>query len=218
MGVQGLTNILIRYAPSAVRKIRANALSKQTIAFDASCHLNKFIYGEEQVAHRHIYGFYQLARFCQLNHITPIFVFDGPSRLPAKHLEHEKRARTRRKVKHSLLFERDQSTRLDAWSQLTMALTEDQTQECYPRLQPDIESKITLMAKELRQALAKTNNHEKYTRTVRALAVREDGLVTNMILHRLKEVQSSLKSLRKDNTTMTHSLGIYIIIFLVHSF
>ncbi|KAI7895067.1 uncharacterized protein EV154DRAFT_50745 [Mucor mucedo] len=208
MGVQGLTNILVRYAPSAVREIRANTLSKQTIAFDASCHLNKFIYGEDKgVPHRHIHGFYQLARFCQLNHITPIFVFDGPGRLPAKHLETEKRARSRRKVKHSLLFEQNQSTRLDAWSQLTTALAEN-SGACYPTVQPDIESKLTVMAKELRQALSNSADSEKYTRTVRELAIREDGLVTDMMLHRIKEAQSCLKTLQRDNLAMTHSLEV----------
>jgi 5'-3' exonuclease len=119
MGVQGLTSILKRYAPNAVRNVSCNAFTKQTIAIDASCHLNKFIYGDEAHAHRHIFGFYQLARFCDLNSISPIFVFDGPKRLEAKQMEHAKRARARRKVKHSLVFEREQSVRLDNWLQVS---------------------------------------------------------------------------------------------------
>lgn len=207
MGVQGLTGILLRYAPSSVSKIRANTLSKQTIAIDASCHLNKFVYGDEQVPHRHIQGFYQLARFCQLNKIKPIFVFDGPSRLPAKYLEHAKRARSRRKVKHSLLFERDQTTRLDAWSQVTdMMGTQD------PAL--DIETKIELLSRQLKLALSTVENGEKYTRTVKQLAIREDGLMTDMLLRRLKDAKSSLKKLQRDNHAMTQSLGLYVYLYI----
>lgn len=214
MGVHGLTGILSRYAPTSVREIRASTLGKQTIAFDASCHLNKFIYGEEQVPHRHVHGFYQLARFCQLNKITPIFVFDGPQRLAAKHLEHAKRARTRHKIKHSLLFEKDQSTRLDAWSEVTESLLGQQelypqdNATCYlPPVNRDIETKIISIAKELRLALSRAENNEKYTRTVRDLAIREDDLVSDMILNRLKDVKSSLKTLKRDNLVMTNSLG-----------
>jgi molybdopterin converting factor small subunit len=119
MGVHGLTSILKRYAPNAVRNVSCGAFARQTIAIDASCHLNKFIYGDETHIHRHIFGFYQLARFCDLNLISPIFVFDGPKRLEAKQMEHAKRARARRKVKHSLLFEQEQSARLDNWLEVS---------------------------------------------------------------------------------------------------
>lgn len=119
MGVHGLTSILKRYAPNAVRNVSCASLAKQTIAIDASCHLNKFIYGDESHSHRHIFGFYQLAQFCDLNSISPIFVFDGPKRLEAKQMEHAKRAHARRKVKHSLLFEQEQSIRLDNWLEVS---------------------------------------------------------------------------------------------------
>ncbi|KAI8373649.1 PIN domain-like protein [Choanephora cucurbitarum] len=119
MGVHGLTGILSRYAPKSVQNVSCAAFAAQTIAIDASCHLNKFIYGDEPHAHRHIYGFYQLTRFCDMNNIKPIFVFDGLRRLEAKKLEHAKRERSRRKVKHSLLFEREQSLRLDNWAEVS---------------------------------------------------------------------------------------------------
>ncbi|KAI8387389.1 PIN domain-like protein [Blakeslea trispora] len=119
MGVQGLTGILSRYAPKSVQHVSCTAFATQAIAIDASCHLNKFIYGDESHTHRHIYGFYQLARFCDMSKIKPIFVFDGLKRLDAKKLEHAKRERNRHKVRHSLLFEKEQSLRLDNWAEVS---------------------------------------------------------------------------------------------------
>ncbi|KAI8968309.1 PIN domain-like protein [Mycotypha africana] len=122
MGVHGLTGLIAKHAPNAIRVISANTLARQTIAFDASCHLNKFIYGDEPHNYKHIYGFYQLARFCDLNQIRPIFVFDGPKRLAAKSFELAKRAKARSKVKHSLAFEKEQSIRLDNWLQFSNSI------------------------------------------------------------------------------------------------
>ncbi|KAI9476167.1 MAG: PIN domain-like protein [Benjaminiella poitrasii] len=119
MGVNGLTGILSRYAPNSVRVVSSSAFAGQAIAVDASCHLNKFIYGDEPHLHRHIYGFYQLARFFDINKIKPIFVFDGPRRIKAKELEYAKRQRAREKVKYSLLFEKEQSTRLNHWMEMS---------------------------------------------------------------------------------------------------
>lgn len=189
MGVLGLTGILTRYAPNSVRQVSANALAGQTIAFDASCHLNKFMYGEEQVAHKHIFGFYQLARFCQLNRITPIFVFDGTHRLEAKHLEYKKRARARNKTNHSLRLEKDQALRLDVWSGVT-----DLTSE-------ELADKI----KELQVALANTQNTDRYTKTVRNLVMREDLLVSDLFNSKL--TTPLLKELKRDTRQMVHSLG-----------
>lgn len=115
MGVHGLTGLLRRYAPSSLKKISASTLAHQSIAFDASCHLNKFVYGDEPHPCRHIYGFYSMARFCQLVGIKPIFVFDGSVRIKAKEYEHARRKRQRRKVLHSLSYERDRSQRLALW-------------------------------------------------------------------------------------------------------
>ncbi|KAI9270967.1 PIN domain-like protein [Helicostylum pulchrum] len=188
MGVLGLTGILTRYAPNSVRQVSANTLAGKTIAFDASCHLNKFMYGEEQVAHKHIYGFYQLARFCQLNQITPIFVFDGAHRLEAKHLEYKKRARARNKTNHSLRLEKDQALRLDVWSGVT-----DMTSE-------ELADKI----KELQAALADTENTDRYTKTVRSLVMREDLLVSDLFNSKL--TKPLLKELKRDTRQMVHSL------------
>lgn len=115
MGVHGLTGLLRRYAPSSLKTISASTLAHQSIAFDASCHLNKFVYGDEPHPCRHIYGFYSMARFCQLVGIKPIFVFDGSVRIKAKEYEQARRKRQRRKVLHSLSYERDRSQRLALW-------------------------------------------------------------------------------------------------------
>lgn len=197
MGVLGLTGILTRYAPNSVRQVSANTLVGKTIAFDASCHLNKFMYGEEQVAHKHIYGFYQLARFCQLNQITPIFVFDGAHRLEAKHLEYKKRARARNKTNHSLRLEKDQALRLDVWSGVT-----DMTSE-------ELADKI----KELQAALADTENTDRYTKTVRSLVMREDLLVSDLFNSKL--TKPLLKELKRDTRQMVHSLGKFEVLVCV---
>ncbi|KAG0184141.1 hypothetical protein DFQ28_011706 [Apophysomyces sp. BC1034] len=119
MGVHGLTALLSRHAPKSLRTVKPSLFAHQTLAFDASCHLNKFMFGDEIHPHRHIYGFYMLARFCELNNITPIFVFDGPYRLEAKKHEHERRERGRRKVGHSLLYEKERLARLESWFEVS---------------------------------------------------------------------------------------------------
>lgn len=208
MGVLGLTGILKKYAPKSVQTVSSSNFARQTIAIDASCHLNKFVYGDEQVPHRHIYGFYQLAQFCDLNRITPIFVFDGPQRLEAKHMEHAKRARTRRKVKHSLVFEKEQALRLDAWLEVTDALM------CQQELFPDEDAfsilnddKILSIAQQLSTALKTAQDKEKYTRTVRELALREGDVVTELDSDQLNQVKHSLQQLRQDSQQMLNSLG-----------
>ncbi|KAK4509758.1 uncharacterized protein ATC70_007060 [Mucor velutinosus] len=235
MGVHGLTAILKKYAPNSVRTVSCNAFSQQTIAIDASCHLNKFIYGSESHPQRHIYGFYQLAQFCSLNAITPLFVFDGPQRLEAKQLEHAKRARSRKKVKHSLLFEREQSLRLDNWLQVSDQYDQAQMSkesalailgelgetlkemEADPTILEDgtmpvdiqeqeLQSKLRSIAQELQQAIATAEDTEKYTRTVRNLANRERDLMADMIIHRYKDIKSALQQLKKENQAMLSSL------------
>src|ERR1700731_126860 len=100
MGVRGLTPLLKRYAPRSLSFITANDLRFSRIAIDASCHLNKFVHATEPFQYPHIAGFYALARFCTHHNITPIFVFDGSTRLKQKYLEQQRRAKVRDKVKH----------------------------------------------------------------------------------------------------------------------
>lgn len=124
MGVHGLTALLRRYAPNSIHTVSAASLARETVAFDASCHLNKFVYGDEPHEHRHVYGFYLLARFCEHNLITPIFVFDGPHRIAAKKLETERREKARIKIGYSLDYERSRAERLEDWIQLSPAFRE----------------------------------------------------------------------------------------------
>ncbi|GAB5586448.1 hypothetical protein Unana1_01348 [Umbelopsis nana] len=125
MGVRGLTPLLKRYAPRSLSFITANDLRFSRIAIDASCHLNKFVHATEPFQYPHIAGFYALARFCTHHNITPIFVFDGSTRLTQKYLEQQRRAKVRDKVKHSLAFERDRQQRLADWLSVVRSLTRD---------------------------------------------------------------------------------------------
>ncbi|KAI7870018.1 PIN domain-like protein [Spinellus fusiger] len=142
MGVRGLTSLLSRYAPRSIRTVNAKEFAHQTIGFDASCQLNKFIYGEEPHPYRHIYGFYVLTRFCDVNNIKPIFVFDGSYRIPAKKLEAERRRRVYHKTEQSLAYEKDRTSRLDLLSQLSSYqytyLPEDAAKRILSRLENEI--------------------------------------------------------------------------------
>ncbi|KAI9302665.1 PIN domain-like protein [Cunninghamella echinulata] len=116
MGIQGLTTLLKRYAPQSLNLTLAHHYRNKVLAIDASCHLNKYIYGEDRHPYKHIYGFYQLARFCDKHAIIPLFVFDGKYRLAAKQQwEGRRREKARYKIDQSLLFEMARSSRLDNW-------------------------------------------------------------------------------------------------------
>ncbi|RCH90760.1 hypothetical protein CU097_012085 [Rhizopus azygosporus] len=231
MGVNGLTGILRRFAPNSIRQVSPSLFAKQTIAVDASCHLNKFVYGDEPHPYKHIYGFYLLSRFFDMNNINPIFVFDGSKRLEAKRLEHEKRERQRSKVKHTLLFEQEQAARLDAWLEITedmvRRIPNDQASFILTELgdslsemdhavsghdvSPEVEraiiaNKLSHVAQDLREAVIQVQDTEKYTRTARELASREKNLVTEMLINRLRDVKSSLESLSDDNQINRQSL------------
>ncbi|KAG1140039.1 hypothetical protein G6F37_010233 [Rhizopus arrhizus] len=227
MGVNGLTGILKRFAPQSVRVVHPNVFTNQTIAVDASCHLNKFVYGEEPHNYKHIYGFYLLTRYFDLLKINPIFVFDGSHRLEAKRLEHERRERQRRKVKHSLLFEKEQASRLEAWLEVTEETIADLPQKSAVTILSELDESLKEMdhavthreegnanitkqlnriAQDLREAVIKVEDKERYTRTVRSLAKREKHLVTDMLIHRLEDVKSSLMSLSVDNQINRTSL------------
>ncbi|CEP17258.1 hypothetical protein [Parasitella parasitica] len=222
MGVHGLTAILKRYAPNSVRTVSCKGFSQQTIAIDASCHLNKFIYGIEGHQHPHIYGFYQLAKFCSLNEITPLFVFDGPYRLDAKKLEHAKRARSRRKVKHSLRFEKEQSVRLDSWSQISdeygraymskelIRSNEDAIKTHDGALYPELRTKISTITQELQDAIIMAEDTEKYTRTVRGMVNKEKDLLLDAITSLFKDDKSALCELQKENEDIVSSLDFLI--------
>ncbi|KAI7856311.1 PIN domain-like protein [Circinella umbellata] len=223
MGVHGLTALLRRYAPQSLKSIRTKALSKQVIAFDASCHLNKFVYGEEIHPHRHVYGFYLMARYCQMHSITPIFVFDGAQRIAAKQLEHSRREKSRRKIKPSLEYERARSMRLATWTNAYRDLSDDAAARILDQLaspteypstgnnkkaesNPVIENQLVETATNLKHALKLVQDTEKYTKTVRGLSAREHVVMTSMIRDRIADTEDALQDLRNDNQQMVNSL------------
>ncbi|KAI8888274.1 PIN domain-like protein [Backusella circina FSU 941] len=224
MGVHGLTGVLTRYAPKSVRNVSPSLFAHQSIAIDASCHLNKFMYGDEPHPYKHIYGFYLLSKYCDLNHINPVFIFDGPERLEAKRLEHVKREKTRTKVKHSLALERDQTSRLDFWLQISKdkcrrldtdqavnVLTEmnntlDEMETHSPDEKAILEEKIASIAEKLQMAVESAKDNELYTRTARALVTKEQEIIGDLIYTRWNEIQSALTDLRYANRAMVTSL------------
>ncbi|KAI9497132.1 PIN domain-like protein [Zychaea mexicana] len=229
MGVHGLTALLRRYAPKSLRTLRTNAFSEQIIAFDASCHLNKFVYGEDIHPHRHIYGFYLMARYCRMHNITPVFVFDGANRIAAKQLEHARREKNRQKIQPSLEYERARSARLASWTNAYRDLSDaaatrvlDQLQEEYPAAttttttstvsamdsDDQIEQQLVQLATDLKHALVVAEDTERYTKTVRGLSAREHTLMTSMIRDRIKDTEIALQELKNDNQHMMESLAV----------
>ncbi|KAG1438004.1 hypothetical protein G6F56_012833 [Rhizopus delemar] len=199
MGVNGLTNILKRYAPKSILDVKPSFFSKQTIAVDASCHLNKFIYGDDPHPYKHIYGFYLLSLYFDMNKIQPIFVFDGANRLKAKQLEQEKRERQQTKIAHSLMFEQEQADRLDTWLKIAEDFALELPKEKNAlRLLDDldrslekVDRSVTQVFEEekaiattlnqikhsLKEAIVQVADTEKYTKTARMLADREKKLL-----------------------------------------
>ncbi|KAI7886251.1 hypothetical protein K492DRAFT_156175 [Lichtheimia hyalospora FSU 10163] len=251
MGVHGLTALLRRYAPGSLRTVSALSLSHQSIAFDASCHLNKFVYGDEPHPCRHIYGFYSMARFCQLVGIKPIFVFDGSIRIKAKEYEQARRDRQRKKVLHSLSYERDRSQRLALWADMadsykdisdaaaarildelgdTLDELEETTTNIFKKRQQEqlqhssdqdieqhvkddvaaeerIEHKLALIARELRTAMARADDAERYTSTVRNLSKQEHQIMSSLVRERIHSASNVLRHVKDANMHMLGSLG-----------
>jgi hypothetical protein len=224
MGVYGLTGVLTRYAPKAVRNVSPSLFAHQSIAIDASCHLNKFMYGEESHPYKHIYGFYLLSRYCDMHNINPIFVFDGPERLEAKRLEHAKRERTRTKVKHTLALERDQTWRLEFWLKISKdkcrRLDKDQAVNVLTEMNNTLdemetsnenavlEERIADIAEKLQLAADSAKDNALYTRTARALVTKEQEIIGDLIYTRWNEIQAAaLTDLKYANKAMVTSLG-----------
>lgn len=189
MGVRGLTKLLKRYAPSSVKTVPANQFANHTIAIDASCHLNRFMYGDGGDPNRHIQGFYLLARFCELNNIHPVFVFDGPRRLAAKQLEQAKRAQARKKVERSLRAEQKLSSRLKS---LDTAVFDDLV------LAEQMRKRTTAKIRAL-------ENRAKYTRPVLEHLTAEQELM-EALMGGVDNAQARLMELQSINDAMVSSL------------
>ncbi|KAI9250320.1 PIN domain-like protein [Sporodiniella umbellata] len=213
MGVNGLTGVLKRFAPKSISTVKPSAFANKTVAVDASCHLNKFIYGDDPHPYKHIHGFYLLSLYFNLNKIKPIFVFDGANRIAAKKREQEKREQQRFKISHSLRFEQEQALRLQSWleidkerlleSKQLLNKTADSiglhTEERFFQKLSDIES-------DLLRASIEANNSDKYTKTVRTLVNKEKQLFSSILVNELSDIQSSLQSLSAENQANRQSL------------
>jgi len=74
MGIKGLKNIIKKYSRSALREIKINELSGNTLAIDSSILLYKFRYLYQD---NYLYGFNKLIDDFQSYNIKLIFVFEG---------------------------------------------------------------------------------------------------------------------------------------------
>ncbi|KAI7901500.1 PIN domain-like protein [Cokeromyces recurvatus] len=191
MGVSGLTGILSRYAPNSIRIISSSSLTRQTIAVDASCHLNKFIYGDDPHYQRHIHGFYQLARFFDMNNIKPIFVFDGPSRLKAKQSEHEKREQTREKTRYSLLFQKEQLLRMENWMEVS--------NQCHQaNYSPTKESIITILT-ELGEKVDQIESRLPSVDNEKIDSIDKQQIIENKLTSTAQKLRSALEAVKDTN-------------------
>ncbi|KAF9575508.1 Elongation of fatty acids protein 2 [Mortierella alpina] len=112
MGVKGLTGLLKRLAPEAVRRKHISDYRGKTLAVDVSCFLNRFIYGLDPHPARVQRGVYKLCMYLKLHGIKPIFVFDGPGRIVEKQRETRRREALKEKVERSFRFEKERKARL----------------------------------------------------------------------------------------------------------
>ncbi|KAF9101477.1 Elongation of fatty acids protein 2 [Mortierella sp. GBA35] len=112
MGVKGLTGLLQRLAPDAVRTRHISHYKGKTLAIDVSCFLNRFIYGLDPHPARVQRGVYRLCLYLHMHEIRPIFVFDGEGRIVEKEQEGIRREAMKQKVKKSFKLEKIRKTRL----------------------------------------------------------------------------------------------------------
>ncbi|ORX59630.1 PIN domain-like protein, partial [Hesseltinella vesiculosa] len=233
MGIQGLTGLLKRYAPQCLSRLSTPQVASMRLVVDASCPLNRFIYGDDTLPHRHIYGFYLMIKFCQHFGIHPIFVFDGSQRLALKQKwEHARRQQGRVKITHSLVYEQDRALRLDTMVSTMQSLPLDLAPGTSLRLldelegtpppvadlvvgldaelsqqQQDLEQQLRTIAIELRRALNHVGDTSKYTRTVRELSQREYEVAGALFQQELDHVHRELSLLQKENNRLLASLG-----------
>ena len=73
MGIQGLTALLKRFVPQAIRQIKLDEFVQKKVAIDANLFLYKFDYTCDNIFQGFFLQMYHLRRRC----IEPIYVFDG---------------------------------------------------------------------------------------------------------------------------------------------
>ncbi|OAQ31326.1 PIN domain-like protein, partial [Linnemannia elongata AG-77] len=112
MGVKGLTALLQRLAPDAVKTQHISHYKGKSLAIDVSCFLNRFIYTIDPHPARVQRNLYRLCIYLRLHDIRPVFVFDGPGRIVEKEQEGIRREAMKEKVKKSFQLEKIRKTRL----------------------------------------------------------------------------------------------------------
>ncbi|KAG0069947.1 Elongation of fatty acids protein 2 [Linnemannia elongata] len=108
MGVKGLTALLQRLAPDAVKTQHISHYKGKSLAIDVSCFLNRFNPHPARVQR----NLYRLCIYLHLHDIRPVFVFDGPGRIVEKEQEGIRREAIKEKVKKSFQLEKIRKTRL----------------------------------------------------------------------------------------------------------
>ncbi|KAF8945587.1 Elongation of fatty acids protein 2 [Haplosporangium gracile] len=126
MGVKGLTALLQRLAPDAVRTQHISHYKGKSLAIDVSCFLNRFIDPHPARVQR---GLYRLCIFLHLHDIRPIFVFDGPDRIIEKEQEGIRREAMKEKVKKSFQLEKVRKARLKGLKGSTQILHDFSSEE-----------------------------------------------------------------------------------------
>lgn len=209
MGIPGLTGLLKRHAPRSLTRTFTHDYRGQTMAFDVSCPLNRFIYGNDPHPFPHLQGFFLLTKYCERHDIRPIFVFDGAKRLPAKQWELNRRARGHSKIKASLVFEQSRATRLAAWLQADLTLVDDTLAAHLAGTAAGSEqvSVLARLAQELRCTHQSVQDRAMYTKTVRDLSDQEYDVMEAMILQRSESIQDKVAALIRENERLLVSYG-----------
>ncbi|CAG8736736.1 3237_t:CDS:1, partial [Racocetra fulgida] len=121
MGVKRLNSLLKRYAPDSIAQKTLDQYKHKRLAIDGSIYLRKFVYGikatnsqGEMHPYTHILGFYRMTLLLKQNNITPIFVFDGKTRIKEKSKELIRR-NLAKKAQEILNFEKIRNERLEKW-------------------------------------------------------------------------------------------------------
>ncbi|KAG9067748.1 Elongation of fatty acids protein 2 [Linnemannia hyalina] len=125
MGVKGLTALLQRLAPDAVRTQHISHYKGKSLAIDVSCFLNRFNPHPARVQR----NLYRLCTYFHLHDIQPIFVFDGPDRIVEKEQEGFRREAMKERVKKSFRLEKIRKTRLKGLKGSAQILKDFSTEE-----------------------------------------------------------------------------------------
>ena len=89
MGVKDLTSLIKRFAPNATKPFTIEAFKGKTLAIDGNLLMQKFHHGSPDKSNQLMW--YRFLKHLVDVQITPICVFDGPNRHPAKRAELAKR-------------------------------------------------------------------------------------------------------------------------------